>query len=458
MTIRGATEIVESEGSGWAIESTTKHEQIIRYIEGLKIGVKISVRKIAKEMEVSEGTAYRAIKEAENQGIVSTRERIGTVRVEKKQRANIHKLTFAEVVQIVDGVVLGGSGGLDMPLNKFVIGAMEEDAMKRYIDPGSLLIIGNRDEAHRAALELGAGVLITGGFETSPAMRRLADELNLPVISCSYDTFTVASMINRAIYDSMIKKKIMLVEDIIIGKQKPISLKAASTVEEWEYLLEETGHTRFPVVDEWNRLVGMVTSKDVALAERDQTMDRLMTRNPLRVSPKTSIASAAHTMVWEGIELLPDVDANRKLLAVISRQDVLKAMQYIQNQPQMGETIEDLIWSGFEESKDEAGDLVVRGFISPQMTSALGTVSEGVLTTLMIRAGCQSIREHKKGDLVLENMSTYFIRPLQIESDVELRTKTIEVSRKFGKVEVSVFSGDDLIAKSMLTAQLIEQS
>ena len=79
-----------------SVDTLTKHEQILRYIESLKLGSRISVRKIAKNMEVSEGTAYRAIKEAENQGLVSTKERIGTVRVEKKLRQNIDKLTFAE--------------------------------------------------------------------------------------------------------------------------------------------------------------------------------------------------------------------------------------------------------------------------------------------------------------------------------------------------------------------------
>ncbi|MEW9033071.1 MAG: winged helix-turn-helix transcriptional regulator, partial [Planifilum fimeticola] len=50
----------------------TKHEQILRYIEQLDVGEKISVRTIARELGVSEGTAYRAIKEAENQGLVNT--------------------------------------------------------------------------------------------------------------------------------------------------------------------------------------------------------------------------------------------------------------------------------------------------------------------------------------------------------------------------------------------------
>lgn len=439
-------------------ENLTKHEQILRYIESLKVGAKISVRQTAKDMEVSEGTAYRAIKEAENQGLVATKERIGTVRIEKKQRKNINKLTFAEVVNIVDGSILGGGRGLDKTLNKFVIGAMKQDAMKKYIEAGSLLIVGNRYLAHTAALEQGAGVLITGGFETSPEVIRLADQLELPVISCSYDTFTVASMINRAIYDRLIKKKIMLVEDIISPKEKVYALKSNSTVRDFRNLFQKTGHGRFPVVDEWNRVVGIITSKDVVGAEDEQTIDKLMTRNPLTVNAKTSITSAAHMMVWESIELLPVVDGYRKLIAVISRQDVLKAIQYVQRQPQIGETIEDLIWSGLEEKRDETGNLVLYGQITPQMSTHLGTVSEGVLTTLMMKAAFSIIKENKKGDMVVENMSVYFVKPLQIESEVEIRPKIIELSRKFGKAEIEIRHQESLIAKAMLTAQIIDQN
>ena len=114
----------------------TKHEQILKHIDGLPVGEKISVRQIAKALNVSEGTAYRAIKEAENQGYVSSIERVGTIRIEKKKKENIEKLTFAEVVNIVDGQVLGGKTGLHKTLNKFVIGAMKLDAMMRYTGGG----------------------------------------------------------------------------------------------------------------------------------------------------------------------------------------------------------------------------------------------------------------------------------------------------------------------------------
>ncbi|MGO1677892.1 MAG: hypothetical protein ACTHYF_02405, partial [Ruoffia tabacinasalis] len=106
---------------------TTKHNQILQYIETLPIGKKISVRGIAKHLNMSEGTAYRAIKDAETLGIVSTIERVGTIRIEKKLKFLPEMLRFNEMVSIIEGTVLGGEEGLDRHLNKFIIGAMQEN-------------------------------------------------------------------------------------------------------------------------------------------------------------------------------------------------------------------------------------------------------------------------------------------------------------------------------------------
>lgn len=66
----------------------SKRDQIMQYIEDLDIGTRISVRKIAQEMNVSKGTAYRAIKEAEAKELVRTIPRAGTIRVEKSSFNN----------------------------------------------------------------------------------------------------------------------------------------------------------------------------------------------------------------------------------------------------------------------------------------------------------------------------------------------------------------------------------
>lgn len=163
---------------------------------------------------------------------------------------------------MIDGQVLGGRSGLYKSLNKFVIGAMTVEAMERYTDAGNLLIVGNRVSAHELALKRGAAVLITGGFDTDDEVKQLADEKELPILSTSYDTFTVATMINRAIYDQLIKK-VVFVEDILTPLETTAFLSTSDKVEDWHKMEETTGHSRFPVVNRAMRLTGMVTSKDI---------------------------------------------------------------------------------------------------------------------------------------------------------------------------------------------------
>ncbi|MFD1737105.1 DRTGG domain-containing protein [Bacillus salitolerans] len=436
----------------------TKHEQILQYIDELEVGYKISVRQIAKDLNVSEGTAYRAIKEAENKGYVSTIERVGTVRIEKKKKENIEKLTYAEVVNIVDGTVLGGRDGLYKTLNKFVIGAMKLEAMMKYTGAGNLLIVGNRTKAHQLAIEAGAAVLITGGFDTEDYVKKLADELKLPIISTSYDTFTVATMINRAIYDQLIKKEIVVVEDIVTPIDKTIYLHVNDNVEVWYEQNEESSHSRFPVVDSGLKVVGMVTGKDVLGIDRGTLIEKIMTKNPITVSEMTSVASAAHMMIWEGIEVLPVVDQYHRLKGIISRQDVLKALQVIQRQPQVGQTLDDsVIHQLIELDSTTEDEEIYQCEVTPQMTNHIGTISYGVFTTLVTEAGNRALRSYKKGDLVVENITIYFIKPVQIESLIEIKPKVLEAGRKFGKVDISVYNEGMLVGKAMMMVQLIDK-
>jgi len=434
---------------------STKHEKILQYIESLPVGDKISVRQIAKEMHVSEGTAYRAIKEAENRRLVSSIERVGTIRIEKKKKENIERLTFAEIVNIVDGQVLGGKDGLHKTLGKFVIGAMQLDDMMRYTDAGSLLIVGNRFKAHQNALKAGAAVLITGGFDTTEENKQLADELELPIISTSYDTFTVATMINRAIYDQLIKKDILLIEDIYVPIEETYSLKTTDTIGDFQKLNVQTTHGAFPIVTATNKLVGMISVKDVIGKEDSETVDKVMTKNPISGSMKTSVASAGHRMIWEGIDLLPIVNDDGVLQGIISRQDVLKALQHAQRQPQHGETIDDLVKSEMKVMGEE--DVVVEFTVTPQMTNQYGAISYGAFTTLLSEVGAFALKRRKRGDAVAENMTIYFIKPVQMESVLTVVPHILDMSRKFVKMDFDVFNETVLVGKAMMMFQLLER-
>lgn len=419
------------------------------------MGDKISVRQIAKEMQVSEGTAYRAIKEAENRRLVSSIERVGTIRIEKKKKENIERLTFAEIVNIVDGQVLGGKSGLHKTLTKFVIGAMQLEDMMRYTDAGSLLIVGNRIKAHENALRADAAVLITGGFDTTEDNKILADSLDLPIISTSYDTFTVATMINRAIYDQLIKKDILFIEDIYVPMTDTAALKNDETIHHFHKLNERTTHGAFPVVTHQNKLVGMITVKDVIGREENELVEKVMTKNPIAGSMKMSVASAGHRMIWEGIDLLPIVDDDNILQGVISRQDVLKALQLAQRQPQHGETIDDLVKNEMKVLGDE--ELIVEFKVTPQMTNQYGAISYGAFTTLLAEVGSFALKRRKRGDAVAENMTIYFIKPVQMESTLTVKPRILDMSRKFVKMDFEVYNQQMLVGKAMMMFQLLER-
>lgn len=433
---------------------STKHEQILEYIEQLPIGARISVRGVARDMQVSEGTAYRAIKEAEAHGLVSAIDRIGTVRIERKQVREIERLTFEEVARIIEGTVLGGQEGLNKTLHKFVIGAMRLENITRYLDPGSLMIVGNRENVQKLSLEAGAAVLITGGFDASPEVRKLANERELPIISCSYDTFTTAAMINRAIYDRLIKKDILFVGDVAQTEGLAV-LSRDATVRDYFRVVEETGHARLPVVDSNQRLVGVVTARDVAEARPEDPVELFMSSKPTTVSPQTTVASAAHRMVWEGIEMLPVV-SHRKLMGVLSRQDVIKSLQFMNRQPQVGETLEDLAVRGFSSETCEQG-VRVRGVVTAQLTSALGTLSTGMLTTLIEYAVRECLRRQRNVDMAIENLSFYFLKPVSIEAEISLTAQVLDFGRRFAKVEVDVSGEDGQYAKALVTTQMMER-
>ena len=437
---------------------TSKHQQIIRYIESLPVGEKISVRSIAKNMEMSEGTAYRAIKEAENVGIVSTIERVGTIRIERKTKDNLEKLSFGEIIKIIEGEVFGGREGLDKILNRFVIGAMTLDAMTRYIQPESLVIIGNREDAQVLALNQGAAVLITGGFQATPQLIQKADELKIPLMGTTYDTFTVASLINRAMTDQLIKKKIMIVADIYNDFDNTNYLKMDQTVKDYRLLSETTGNSRFPVVNHSNRLIGVVSAKDILGKSDNLIIERIMTKNPSVSKLHASVASVAHSMIWNGLEMLPVVQDNMELLGIISRRDVMKAMQLAQRQPQVGNTFEDDVSENLEVIEVTPTNARFSFTVTPQMTNNLGMLSFGVLCEVVSVASKEFIHRSQRRNTVIEQLEMHYLKMIPIESKIAIQIQTLDNGRKVSKIDISVLLENSVVAKAIMSNQLMERN
>jgi predicted transcriptional regulator len=431
----------------------TKHSQIIEYIKSLEVGTPISVRGIAKAMGVSEGTAYRAIKDAERAEYVKTFPRAGTLRVESAKAAGIEKLTFSEVSAIVEGTVLAGRTGLNRRLSRFVIGAMTLGEMEKYLSPQNLLIIGDRAEAYPVTLEKECAILITGGFGCDERILAMADERGLPIIRCSYDTFTAASLLHNAISQRLIRKDILLVGDIMTADADSLSVDGSA--KDWKELAARTGHSRFPIVDSQGNVVGIVASRDVAGSDADVPIRDIMTSPARMVERETTVAYAANIMIWEGIDLLPVTEGNR-LIGVLSRQDVIKALQYMRSQPQMGQTLEDMVIAGFVSKQARMG-LILEGEMASPLLSQIGTASYGAMTLLLVTAGFLALRRSRSLDVVADSITVYFFHPVQMGDHMRIEAQVIEAGRSASKVEVSASVGAHLAAKALISAKGIRK-
>lgn len=428
----------------------TKHQQILTFIEDLAIGSKVSVRFIAKELDVSEGTAYRAIKEAESKGFVRSIPKVGTIRIEGVKERQIEDLTLREVSQIAEGVVICGFGYLDRSPNKFVIAAMELNTMGRYLEEGALCIVGNRRDAQISALRHQSSLLITGGLEPDEEVVALAQQNELVIIQSPYDTFAVTSMINRALYDRLIEKELILVEDIMVRDVSYLTEDA--TVDDWRKLSHNTDHSRFPVVNEDMTLVGIVSAVDVAGAEIKTPIKEVMNPNPFLVGRDDPVTHISRIMVWEGWEIAVVADQG-KLIGILSLQDVIEAYQQVQKQPQFGETVDNLVLSGFR-FVDDAEHLTIEGEITNAMSDDYGSASCGVIVTVMNMAGYIALRKKYRLNAITENFTLYQLQPIAVGTEIRVTAKLLLVAKKHCNIEVEVMANDALVAKGLMTARI----
>ncbi|MEF9952365.1 MAG: DRTGG domain-containing protein [Clostridium sp.] len=429
----------------------SKHQEVIAYIKGLEEGTRISVRSVAEALGVSEGTAYKAIKEAEKQGVVTTIARVGTVRIDKIDKRNIENLTCSEVASIVTGTVLGGKGGLYKSINNFVIGAMTVDAMGRYLGTNDLLITGNRDESHRLALEKQCAVLITGGFSCSDDVKKLADKMQLPVISCQYDTFTTATLINGAISQRQIKSDIILSEDIM--KTDFMYLDTKSTIGDLKSAIILTPDTHFYVVDDSRKLVGSIIYDEDKHTDDNESIMPYLEKNIIGVTVKTSISYAGHLIIREEVNKLPVLEGKR-LVGVLLREDIEKALRNKGHKQSDNHTIEDLLVRNFEKEKVEKG-IIYKGTVSPEMLGKLGMASWSVLNFILSTTGIAALRAHKIYNIVVDSFNVIFIKPLQLESEIICYGEIIDISRNSAKVEISLRSDNELIGRGYLVCKML---
>ena len=107
----------------------------------------------------------------------------------------------------------------------------------------------------------------------------------------------------------------------------PVSIKRGKTVADALALMKEYKIGGIPVVDDNNHLVGIVTNRDLRF-QRDMTklIDEVMTKeNLVTTNQSTDLEAAADILQQYKIEKLPVVDNSNKLIGLITYKDITKA-------------------------------------------------------------------------------------------------------------------------------------
>ena len=207
----------------------------------------------------------RAVAVVDEQGRLS-----GIIGIEDLARSFISGLDLDQLDHVLlslDNVLraLGGRLLVDAPgrtlRDRAMVGAMEIDTMLKRIAPDILLVMGDREDAQKAAIEFGVGALvITGDTPVSEEILELAREHQVTVISVAHHTYTTV----RLIHMSTAIRHVM--------RKEVITCEPDDFVDEVREILQ-TGRVRsLVVVDENRKVLGIISRTSLLRQVRRQVV------------------------------------------------------------------------------------------------------------------------------------------------------------------------------------------
>lgn len=164
--------------------------------------------------------------------------------------------------------------------------------------------------------------------------------LNIPMVSAAMDTVTETTMaiaiareggigvIHKNMTIEAQAKQVKAVKRAENGMiSNPISISPDKTVSDALGMMSEFKIGGIPVVDENNRLLGIVTNRDLRF---ERAMNRkigdVMTKdNLITTQQSTDLEAAAEILQQYKIEKLPVVDSENRLIGLITYKDITKA-------------------------------------------------------------------------------------------------------------------------------------
>ncbi len=195
-------------------------------------------------------------------------------------------------------------------------------------------------------------VLLVPQFSDVASRRKLSTQtrltkrlgLHIPFVSANMDTVTEAEMaiamareggigiIHRFMPVKEQAQQIARVkkfESFIV--REPFTLTTEHTVGDAQEIVEQTGSGGILILDRDQRLVGIVTTRDLIFEEDGRKpIVQVMQPKVVTAPPETTLEEAEKILHKHRIEKVPLVDAERHIVGLITLKDIMKIEQYPQ--------------------------------------------------------------------------------------------------------------------------------
>lgn len=185
-------------------------------------------------------------------GLIVTRDIVTSyMDVYDNQILSAAKTSYKNIAETLKGNFLAGNKHAHFTKGKVVIETSSPDWLEEYMEPDDLVIMGGSAKSQMHAIENNASCLvICSGFAVSKEVVASAEKRDCVIIGSPYDTFTVARLINQ----SMPIKHFMT-------KNNLIQFDLEDYVDDVKEVMSKVRHRDFPIVDEENNYVGMISRR-----------------------------------------------------------------------------------------------------------------------------------------------------------------------------------------------------
>ncbi len=164
--------------------------------------------------------------------------------------------TVAQVVRTLDGTLLVGDPHARLR-GRPVIGAMTPALMRKHIHPGDVVIVANRTDAQRTALEGGAcALIVSGGIRPRRTILENARRRNAVVILSPHTTATTMRLVRLSL------------PAIAMAERHPLTFTPDELLGEITPDLMQDKHGVALVVDRDHHLMGILTRHDLLRPRR----------------------------------------------------------------------------------------------------------------------------------------------------------------------------------------------